>query len=273
MLGAIIGAGASLASSLFGNKQADKSAKMNIAHQKEFAQKGVQWKVKDAKQAGIHPLAALGAQTHSFSPVSVGHDYSGLASAGQDLGRAIDATRTKSGKLDAYTAETQRLTVQRMGLENELLASKIARVKQPASPPAMPTGNPNENLIPGQGDSPGIENKPMERQGWKADDPGSEAGAVSDTGYAHSTIGHGGYAPIMSKDVKDRSDDDTPGVIAWNIRNRLPQMFQSSLNPPFRAPIGSHWIFNPFKMRYELRRTKVMGDYIDHPARTGGPYR
>lgn len=272
MLGGIIKAGASLASSLFGNKSQDKSAKQNIRHQKEFAQKGIQWKVKDAKAAGIHPLAALGAQTHSFTNVAGGSDYSGLAQAGQDLGRAVDATRDGKERMDAYTAELQKLQLQRGHMENQLLAIQIAKTKQAGHPPASP--NPaNPHLIEGQGDSPGIENKPMERQGWSESNPGSEAGAVSDTGYTKSTIGHGGYAPVMSKDAKDRLDDDTPGVISWNIRNRLPQMFQMDLNPPFKAPIGAHWIFNPFKMRYELRRTKVLGDYIDHPARTGGPYR
>lgn len=268
MLGAIVSGLGSLASGLFGKSSADK----NIKLQKQFAQEGIQWKVADAKKAGIHPLAALGAQTHSFAPVSAGDG--GFAQAGQDLGRAIDATRSKPERLDAYTAETQRLTVQRMGLENELLASKIAKVKQAGSPPAMPSGAQNANLIPGQGDSPGIEDKAMERQGWVPDDPGREAGAISDTGFARSTIGHGGYAPVMSKDAKDRLDDDTPGVIAWNIRNRLPQSFQFNLNPPFRAPVGTHWIYNPFKQRYELRETKDLWRYVkDHPARTGGPYR
>ena len=35
---------------------------------KQFAKRGIQWRVHDAKKAGLHPLAALGAQTTSFSP-------------------------------------------------------------------------------------------------------------------------------------------------------------------------------------------------------------
>ena len=56
-----------------------EAARLNLAHQKEmnaknaalqreFAQSGIQWKVADAKKAGLHPLAALGAQTASASP-------------------------------------------------------------------------------------------------------------------------------------------------------------------------------------------------------------
>lgn len=43
----------------------------NYNMQKEFAKMGVQWKIENAKEAGIHPLAALGAQTKSASPISV----------------------------------------------------------------------------------------------------------------------------------------------------------------------------------------------------------
>lgn len=44
--------------------------KENLELQREFAQHGIQWKVNDAISAGIHPLAALGADTMSFTPSS-----------------------------------------------------------------------------------------------------------------------------------------------------------------------------------------------------------
>jgi hypothetical protein len=42
-----------------------KANEANIALQREFAQKSIQWKTADAKAAGLHPLAALGAQTNT----------------------------------------------------------------------------------------------------------------------------------------------------------------------------------------------------------------
>jgi hypothetical protein len=76
----------------FGSKKSSdataEAARMNIAHQKEFAQKGIRWKVQDAKEAGLHPLAALGAQTGSFSPVSVGDQGAAYKSAGQSISNA-----------------------------------------------------------------------------------------------------------------------------------------------------------------------------------------
>lgn len=147
MLGALVGAGASLLGGILGQKSQQKMADRNIALQKEFAQSGIQWKVKDAQKAGIHPAIALGAQPASFSPVSVGNDLStGIMAAGQDISRAIDTTRTSSSRADAFTTTMQNLQLQKAGLENEYLASQIAKVKQQIGPP-MPGSN---YVIPGQ---------------------------------------------------------------------------------------------------------------------------
>lgn len=151
-LGNLIAAGSSLLGGLFGNKSAAKQQKQNIAQQKEFAQSGIQWRVEDAKKAGIHPLYALGAQTHSFAPNPV-FDSMGpaLASAGQDIGRAVSATQSHQGRADAYTTAVQDLSLTRMGLENELLSSQIAKINQAGVPPAM-SGPGDSGIIPGQGD-------------------------------------------------------------------------------------------------------------------------
>lgn len=145
-IGSVIGAGIDAWSS-------QSNAKRNIKLQKEFAKTGIQWKAEDARKAGIHPLYALGAQTHSFSPVSVGSDFgTAFANAGQDLSRAMHATRTEDQRQDAYSKTLQDLQVQKFGLENESLkmdiASKAARLAQqstPAMPSAgMPTVGPSD---------------------------------------------------------------------------------------------------------------------------------
>lgn len=150
MLGDILSAGANILGG-FLNRDAAKDAQKqqqenfntNIQLQKDFAQAGIRWKVNDAEKAGIHPLYALGAQTHSFSPVSVGSGVdssmgNAMAAAGQDLGRAINSTRTAPERADAFSKTVQALSVQKMGLENELLASQIAKQKAALNPP-MPT--------------------------------------------------------------------------------------------------------------------------------------
>lgn len=153
MLGEIIGAGASLLGGLFGKKSADKANEENIKLQREFAQQGIQWKVADAKKAGIHPLAALGAQTVSFSPSVVGDNSfgTGIAQAGQDIGRAINATRSNDQRNEAYLKSAADLELQGKALDNRgkliqnaILASKLATSSQVGPP--MPDGSSNVGL-------------------------------------------------------------------------------------------------------------------------------
>lgn len=135
----LIGAGISAIANLFGGSQAQKSqekmAAQNIALQKEFAQSGIRWKVADAKAAGLHPLAALGAGTTSFSPVSIGSPMAGsLSSAGQDISRAMNSMATPNEKSSALEA----LTLERAGLENELLRTRIRGMRAAGSGPGLP---------------------------------------------------------------------------------------------------------------------------------------
>lgn len=133
MLGAILGGIGSIASSILGNKQADEQADL----QKEFAKNAIQWKVKDATKAGLHPLAALGANTMSYSPVSVG--VPDLGAMGQDVGRSIMATQNGS---ERAAGQLGMLQLERAGLENDLLRTQIAsentRMAGQLGPP-MPT--------------------------------------------------------------------------------------------------------------------------------------
>lgn len=137
MLGAILGGLGSVASSLLGKSAADKQADL----QKDFAQKGIQWKVKDAKAAGIHPLYALGANTVSYSPVSVGQPD--LGAMGADIGQAIDRVSTAPEKAQGALGA---LALERAGLENDLLRAQIQRARintagQVAGPILAPTTN------------------------------------------------------------------------------------------------------------------------------------
>lgn len=137
MLGDILGAIGGVASSFISANSASKQMDM----QKKFAQKGIQWRVADATKAGIHPLYALGANTTSYSPVSVGTPD--LGAMGQGIGDAIDRVSTSGER--AGSAALERLALERAGLENDLLRANIARTRvgtvREATPPAP-------NLIP-----------------------------------------------------------------------------------------------------------------------------
>lgn len=140
LLAAALPAIGSAVGSYFSGQAAEKNAERNIAMQREFAQQGIRWKVADAKAAGVHPLFALGANTHSFAPVSVGSSSMGpaLAQMGQDVGRAINATSTGTERVSQYSEAAARLQLDNMALQNQLLASRLANINQAGSNPPLP---------------------------------------------------------------------------------------------------------------------------------------
>lgn len=127
-------------------------AAQQMAAQREFAQHGVRWKVADAQAAGIHPLAALGAQTHSFAPISVGGTTPDLSGVGQDIGRAISAMKGLDEKSQEIAEKASRLSLEKGALENDLLRSQIRRLNSAGTGPGMPSqGNVRvRHLIDGQ---------------------------------------------------------------------------------------------------------------------------
>jgi len=163
MLPALAAAGAQIAGGLISNAANKKAAKQQYRQQKEFAQSGIQWRVKDAEKAGIHPLYALGAQTHSYAPQSVGgQDFSFLADAGQNIGRAIDATRSNQAKGDALALTASQVQLEGLKLDNDIkraqLASAYALANQ-SSNPGLPTVHTRagELGMSGQGNSPQLD--------------------------------------------------------------------------------------------------------------------
>lgn len=142
-----------------------------MAMQREFAQKGIQWKVEDAKKAGIAPLAALGNQNASYSPqaVNITGDYSKgrmFRDMGQNLSRAISATQTKREReiteverIDAARKEMRMRELTETAAELEILktATDINRANNPPAPEIdkgyeyieMPGGVIRRELTPG----------------------------------------------------------------------------------------------------------------------------
>lgn len=127
--------------------RSNRNAQMAQAHQNElmqtkFAKNAIQWKVSDARKAGVHPLFALGASTSSYSPVSIGslpdsNFASTFGSMGADLSTAISKGMPKAGVADAFTTTAQELQLEGMKLDNDIkkakLASDVAKVTQPGA--------------------------------------------------------------------------------------------------------------------------------------------
>lgn len=285
MLGALISAGSSLLGGLLGKSSADKALdaqKENLEKQaqlqREFAQNGIQWKVEDAKKAGIHPIYALGGSTASYTPsaMSIGADNSlgaGIAAAGQDIGRAMYATQDASGRSDMFSKTVQGLQLQRMGLENQLLASQIAKVNAPGTPPPMPALN-DRVLLPGQAQST------VPQPDWMADFkdllnykpadigpavPGSpqlEPGVITSVRHAKTASG---YEPVPSTQMKQAIEDDFISEVVWNLKNRLGPIFGVNQTPPAGGvdpAKGEYWKYNPFLMEYQKKYWLPKSQYL-----------
>lgn len=208
-------------------------AQKNIEMQERFAQHGVRWKVADAQAAGIHPLYALGANTHSFSPVSVGAipDHSmgqAMANIGQDIGRAIHSTSTVKER-QATAARMTALTEERAELENALLRSQIAKINQAPNPP-LPS-NSDMPALTGQGNSTTgyVREKPLERVHSQPGRPAQEVGAIPDYGFSRT---NSGLTPVPSKDIKEKIEDQFIPETMWALRNQLLPNFGKGPLPP-----------------------------------------
>lgn len=248
MLGSIISGISGVIGGLFGQNSQEKMARENIRQQREFAQHGISWKVADAQRAGIHPIYALGAPTHSFSPVSIGDSLGpGIRQAGQDIGRAINSTSSPGQRMTAEMAAAAALNLEKGGLENELLRTQIARLKQTVNPPLPEPGQ--RYGIPGQGATaqPGKIDEKTERSGWNPSDPSTESHAIADIGWARSSDNTWALAP--SKDMKQRIEDMNFYELQHFVRNMGSQFLDNfsvaGSKGPFPPPPGERWIFNP----------------------------
>lgn len=179
----------------------------NAASQKEFAQHGIQWRVEDAKRAGLHPLFALAGGGAAFSPsggsVPIQIDGMGddIAKAGQSLGRAV----TAAADTDARTEMEARLRLinaqaDKADAEAALARSEAARRGQVGPPfPGVSSGEgaaplgqvaappmvqlPPESDIPGQFDV--SQAKASEVMSGRSDAPHVAAGPAAPASKAY----------------------------------------------------------------------------------------
>lgn len=140
LAGSLAGGALGLAGGIYSaNKSAQVANNVNLLNYKqakEFAQNQIQWRVADAKKAGLHPLAALGMSPISGPPSAVGADVSGLGNGlsemGQNISRSIDAMQSREDRLkeqakqDALQRLQYHLQLERFKLDQTETASRVA---------------------------------------------------------------------------------------------------------------------------------------------------
>lgn len=256
-IGGIAGGVAGLISGGQSSASAERLNQLNYEHQKEFAQNGIRWKVADAKAAGLHPLAALGASTAQYTPATAigdSPDWSFLADAGQSIGRAVDAKRTQQERVEQQQKQDAAfaLKAENQKAENDLIRAQTASIQQDMvlrqakaaeqavrtqqQVPAMPSLGRDGSVIAGQGDatSPaGIEAKPAEIVVNDPQTRTAEAGSHPDKRWLRTSTG--GYQPVRSEAAQNALEDDIVGSFRYDMRNGLANMANSQDNAPPRA--------------------------------------
>lgn len=236
-------------------KAARKAEERNYQRQKEFAQNSIQWTVADAKKAGINPIFAVGGGAHAFQPVSMettSPAAEAISGASAGIERALQAPMNGKQRATRIVRKQQELTLENMGLQNDLLRSQIRLANQPGTPPASPVNARWLSGHAGQGDTQAlVKDAPLARTAANPVARHSEPGAITDLGYARTVTG--GYSPVPSKDMKERLEDNALIEIPWSIRNGLLPMFNPKyFSPPFKAPKGKKWEFSIMRNEYYL---------------------
>jgi len=278
MIGPILGAVAGIAGNLIGanaqkkayeasvqnaqeqNRIAQENALRQEQLQRDFAQQGIQWKVADAKKAGLHPLFALGAQTHSYAPQSIGSaspDFSLLAQSGQSIGRAVDATRPALDKIGSFQNAIVATQLEGLQLDNDIkratLASQLALGR--TNSPGMPSDG--VTAFGGQGD--------VLKQFGKVDGPEFEIKTKKDVADPRNPAyvpgdnpsvqmvknTTGGYDAVIPSQLAEAYEADPYGTLGWTIRNRILPNFMD-VTPPRPADGKGEYIFNASKQQWEL---------------------
>ena len=257
--GSLISAGASLIGGAMNAKSARNIARMQIEAQREFAQNGIQWRVADAKAAGIHPLYAIGASGASYTPVSQDSSAMGnaVADAGAYLGKAVDQAISKA---DQKALQQENLEYARLMREGnlELMRQNIRGKKldndfneqqmvnslraQGSANPARPlvvstpmgefnVNNPDKKRYTAKvaGNSAtalaGVDLQPAKVVMSSPGNPAQTAGANSDYSLIRTA---NGYAIIPSEQFANSTDDDLVSKVAWHLRNTI----GNSFSPP-----------------------------------------
>lgn len=264
MLGALIGAGASLAGGLLGSSSAKANAKRQEALQREFAQKGIQWKAADAEAAGISKLYALGANTTSYSPVSVGNPLGdAISTAGQNIGRGIDAQASPATRGAHLAQEIAATQLEGLKIDNDIkrqdLLSRMATRNQPGNPPAI-LDSETTPVVPGQGDA----RIKLERklQPASPDAPHRSFGVSPEVDMWRTARG---YAPEVPEALGEAQESQPLAAFQWFIRNKiLPSIMQDRRTYPYPAPEGKFWQFNPLFGEYQLRDISSLNPWHRH---------
>lgn len=248
--GAAIGAAGSLVGGQMNRRAYGDAAASSARYQREFAKKGLQWRVADAKAAGISPLAALGFSGANFTPMGADSSMGdAVANMGQNVGRAVSAMQTADERQFGQEMRAEQLKEAR--LRNSILEHQVTTIRgngtgEGVNQPPFPGSS---YKVPGQTQSGLVETQPLKRTAVNPDAPHQMPGSVGSVGWEY--IGEGMYAPIQAPEQK-QATEDSPSEMAWFWRNNvLPTLGRRKDPPPFKSSgFDGEWVWNSEMQAY-----------------------
>lgn len=211
-----VSAGISAAASIYMQHEAKKfqkkMLKKQLAYQREFAQNGIQWRVADAKAAGIHPLAALGAQTMSYEPQYVGDaGESSAMAAAENLGQAV------GGAFEGWlNRKAQKEQVRALELDNDIRQKRKEILEQELVNMGQLLDTDQFGVVQGDG------------QGTSAQRPGG--------GVTHTPA-----QVVVSREQGMRAGDE-PGETTYLVPTLEGPVALQAPSQPLSEPVESSWV-------------------------------
>lgn len=270
--GSLVPGAMSLAGGILGQRADRANAQFQADQQREYAQNALQWRVQDAKKAGLHPLAGLSANLPSYSPV-YSSGSSGFSDSfgqfGQSVERGIQAVQSRAERQmeRRYNGEVRSLDLQYRRKQIQLLDSEISRnyaasadtVARSGLPPARPSTRPaRPSVLSSQGDVPDSLRKWFSKGAVGFDKPFPKNSMVYDS--------RGKVVGILpSSDLKQAFEDS--GILVESlpfIESFYKQSRSKITGKPYE---GMYWHADAGEfLPYPPRKTRI---YYDGPRASG----
>lgn len=259
------------------NRQAGEIAARDAALQREFAQMGLRWRIADAEAAGIHPLAALGAQGATYTPSgqSVLPDYSKSDLArnmGQNISRAMNVA------LDPHEKAMRALTVESLQIDNAIKKKQLEGISNPGIPlrsnSSLGLHLLGQNPLSAYGLDGGsyVSEIPTVKSHASGGKPHQAAGEYTDFVFARTPTG---LHPVPSKEMQEAIEDKLIPETLWAMRNYLYPSFSPTTQRLMRPskkdhplPHGYEWEWFPHAA--EFRATNKKSIYHRSMRKLGG---
>lgn len=119
---------------------AERQGNVNYDRQKEFARMGIQWRVADAKEAGLHPLFALSGGGAAFAPNPITVGGSGIGSAMEKMGQGV--SRAAAASMTTEQRQVQDAQLKLLAAQTDKETAHAQFLRSQASGGASGPGNP-----------------------------------------------------------------------------------------------------------------------------------